>query len=148
MFTGFLAGSSASGPNPLILLQVCAAPDSHCGDWLRASILATWPSPIAEELASFIWPITDEEELTRLLFAEHAAPQDVVGGEFTASIRQENERIYQVVTLSVDYRHSLVPGVHACLDMRLVLHRKQWVRAYIFPHCTHVVLSDKGGRKN
>ena len=38
MFTGFLAGSSASGPTPLILLQVCAAPDSHCGDWLRASM--------------------------------------------------------------------------------------------------------------
>ena len=70
----------------------------------------------------------------------------MVGGEFTGVIRMENTRVHREVTLSVDLRDSLVPGVHACLDMRLVLHRKRWLRAYLFPPCTHQTLSDTNGR--
>ena len=113
-----------------------------CGDWPRSDIYARWPLAIAHELASFTWPITSLEELLRLLECEHASPSDVCGGEFTAAIRSENERVHGVVTLSVDLRASLVPGVHACLDMRLVLSRKRWLRAYLFPPCTHQTLSD------
>ena len=58
-------------------------------------------------------------ELIRLLACPHASPVSVVGGEFTAAFRAENERFYGEVTLSVDIRASLIPGVHACLDMRL-----------------------------
>ena len=113
---------------------------SMCGDWARNDILRSWPEPIALELITFVWPITSESELQRLLGLEHAAPVSVVGGEFTAAVRAENERVHREVTLSVDLRPSLVPGVHALLDMRLVLHRKRWHRAYIFPPCTHQTL--------
>ena len=120
--------------------------DEECGDWSRESIFAAWPVEVAAELATFVWPICEESELTRLLACVHATPVSVVGGEFTAVCREENSRIWKEVTLSVDRRPSLVPGVHACLDMRLVLHRKRWTRAYIFPPCTHQTLSDTTGR--
>ena len=120
--------------------------DGKCGDWSRESIFATWPPEIAAELATFDWPICEESELTRLLACVHATPLSVVGGEFTAVCREENSRVWAEVTLSVDRRPSLIPGVHACLDMRLVLRRKRWIRAYIFPPCTHQTLSDTTGR--
>jgi len=107
--------------------------------------MRSWPEPIALELTTFMWPITSESELVRLLSLEHASPVSVVGGEFTAAVRAENERVHGEVTLSVDFRPSLVPGVHACLDMRLVLHRKHWHRAFLFPPCTHQTLSDTKG---
>ena len=113
-----------------------------CGDWARADIFRAWPEAVALELASFIWPIREVSELLRLLATRHATPVSVCGGEFTASVRAENERVYREVTLSVDLRDSLIPGVHACLDMRLVLLRKRWLRAYLFPPCTHQTLSD------
>ena len=119
-----------------------------CGDWPRRDLVASWPSHVAAELATFSWPIRQEDELTRLLFGlAHASPVSVCGGEFTAQCRAENERVYREVTLSVDLRPSLIPGVHACLDMRLVLHRKRWLRAYIFPPCTHQTLSDTTCRR-
>ena len=117
-----------------------------CGDWPRADIYARWPSHIADELSTFSWPITCESELLRLFSCKHATPEDIVGCEFTAAVREENERVHQVVTLSVDPRASLTPGVHACMDLRLVLPRKQFVRAYLFPSCTHQTLSDTGGK--
>ena len=117
-----------------------------CGDWSRADIYAQWPKLIADELSSFVWPIEDVVELDRLFACDHAQPLSVCGGEFTAACRAENERQHREVTLSVDRRRSLVPGVHACLDMRLVLHRKHWRRAYLFPPCTHQTLSDTIGR--
>ena len=103
--------------------------------------------PVALELCTFEWPIRLESELLRLLFGcMHATPVSVAGGEFTAVCRRANEQLYGEVTLSVDLRASVIPGVHACLDMRLVLHRKRWVRAYLFPPCTHQTLSDTNGR--
>ena len=114
-----------------------------CGDWERASIFAAWPRDIALELASFVWPIREMPELLRLLTGlRYATPLSVCGGEFTATCRAENERVHGEVTLSVDLRASLVPGVHACMDMRLVLRLKRWHRAFIFPPCTHQTLSD------
>ena len=117
-----------------------------CGDWPRADIYAQWPKSIADELSSFVWPIEDVGELDRLFSCDHAQPMSVCGGEFTAACRAENERQHREVTLSVDLRRSLVPGVHACLDMRLVLHRKHWRRAFLFPPCTHQTFSDTIGR--
>ena len=117
-----------------------------CGDWSREDIYVKWPQLIADELSSFVWPIVELTELDRLFACEHAQPVSVCGGEFTAACRDENERQHHEVTLSVDRRKSLVPGVHACLDMRLVLHRKRWQRAYLFPPCTHQTLSDTIGR--
>ena len=113
-----------------------------CGDWARADIYAKWPIEIADELASFVWPIVELAELHRLFACKHAAPSSVAAGEFTAVCREENERVYFEVTISVDRRRSLIPGVHACLDMRLVLPLRRWLRAYIFPPCTHQTLSD------
>jgi hypothetical protein len=118
-----------------------------CGDWERAAIFASWPQAIALELASFVWPIRELPELLRLLHdLQHATPVSVCGGEFTATTRVENERLHNEVTLSVDLRPSLVPGVHACLDMRLVLREKKWHRAFLFPPCTHQTLSDTTSR--
>ena len=119
------------------------------GDWPLADILASWPPPIATELATFVWPIRDVGELLRLFGCSHAVPVSVCGGEFTAVTRSLNEREHREVTISVDYRASLVPGVHACMDMRIVLEmrtryngRGPWLRAYLFPPCTHQTLSD------
>ena len=123
-----------------------------CGDWPRASIFASWPAPVAEELATFVWPIRTESELRRLFLCVAAQPVSVCGGEFTAATRSENERAHGEVTISVDFRESLVPGVHACMDMRLVLEmrsltsgRDPWLHAYIYPPCTHQTLSDTTG---
>ena len=114
-----------------------------CGNWERAAIFAAWPEAIALELASFVWPIRELPELLRLLHdLHHATPVSVCGGEFSATTRALNEQLHNEVTLSVDMRDTLVPGVHACMDMRLVLMRKRWLRAYIFPPCTHQTLSD------
>ena len=117
-----------------------------CGDWLRDDIFSKWPCEIASELATFRWPITELSEMHRLLACKHATPVSVTGGEFTAVCRAENERVYHEVTLSIDRRSSLIPGVHACLDMQLVLPLKTWRRAYLFPPCTHQTLSDTLGR--
>ena len=123
-------------------------------DWALADIYSLWPLLIAEELASFIWPIRDIGELRRLFDCRHAVPVSVCGGEFTAVTRSLNEREHREVTISVDLRASLVPGVHACMDMRLVLQmrtrfngREPWVRAYLFPPCTHQTLSDTTSRE-
>ena len=120
-----------------------------CGDWARADIFRRWPSPTAEELATFSWPIRELSELERLFRCEHAVPVSVCGGEFTAVTRELNEQEHGELTISVDRRTSLVPGVHACLDMRHVLQmrtpsngRGPWLHAYLFPPCTHQTLSD------
>ena len=110
-----------------------------CGDWALADICSLWPELVARELATFEWPIREESELLRLLACVYASPSSVCGGERTAACRAENERVHRELTLSVDTQTSLVPGMHACMDMRLVLHRKRWHRAYIFPPCTHAV---------
>ena len=124
------------------------------GDWALADIYSLWPLLIAEELASFIWPIRDIGELRRLFDCRHAVPVSVCGGEFTAVTRSLNEREHREVTISVDLRASLVPGVHACMDMRIVLQmrtrfngREPWIRAYLFPPCTHQTLSDTTSRE-
>ena len=116
-----------------------------CGDWALADICSLWPELVARELATFEWPVREESELLRLLACVNASPISVCGGERTAACRAENERVHRELTLSVDTQTSLVPGMHACMDMRLVLHRKRWHRAYIFPPRTHQTLSDTTG---
>ena len=131
----------------------CPLPEMR-GDWALADIYSRWPPLIAEELASFIWPIRDIGELRRLFNCRHAVPVSVCGGEFTAVTRSLNEREHHEVTISVDLRASLVPGVHACMDMRIVLEmrtrlngREPWLHAYLFPPCTHQTLSDTTSRE-
>lgn len=111
-------------------------------------MLARWPPSVVTELASFQWPLTTEAEVKRLLVGtRHCRPRDVVVGEFTAAIREANERHHGVLTLSIDLRPSLTPGAHACLDARLVLPLvSRWRRIYGFPPCTHQTLSDTTAR--
>ena len=148
------SASCATGSQPLLpSLQHEQVPrctlTEMCGDWPRANIFEQWPTPVAAELATFHWPLRSVSELRRLFECHHAAPASVCGGEFTAAVRSENERVHREVTISADHRESLIPGVHACMDMRVVLNmrsrasgREPWLRAYLFPPCTHQTLSD------
>ena len=123
-------------------------PPLRCGDWPLNDILSRFPPLVAQELSSFNWPIDSLSELKRLLILPHASPSDLAGGEFTGVVRDENTRAHACVTLSVDLRHSLVPGVHAILDLRLVLRLRRWRRVYLFPPCTHQTLSNTGSRRD
>ena len=114
-----------------------------CGDWLTSDIFARWPPPVALELASFQWPLTQVSEVTRLLSLRFTRVRDVVVGEFSGCVRTENERVHQCPTLSIDLRASVIPGVHACMDARRIIPlRNRWNRVYAFPPCTHQTLSD------
>ena len=117
-----------------------------CGDWPLADIGRRWAPAIAQELASFAWPLTALDEVRRLLRCKALRLRDVCAFEFTAAVRERNELVHGVPTLSIDLRPSLVPGIHACLDARAVLPLRAWRRLYAFPPCTHQVLSDTTGR--
>ena len=108
--TGALYHILLSPPSVLFLSQV-VDPSCMCGDWPRDDIYSRWPVPVADELATFVWPIDNVDELDRLFACDHAQPVSICGGEFTAACRAENERQHKEVTLSVDLRISLVPGV-------------------------------------
>ena len=123
-------------------------PPLKCGDWPLNDILSRFPPLVAQELSSFNWPIDSLAELERLLALPHGSPSDLAGGEFTGVVRDENTRVHACVTLSVDLRRSLVPGVHAILDLRLVLRRRRWRRVYLFPPCTHQTLSNTNTRRD
>ena len=102
---------------------------------------------MAVRLASFRWPLVEVAEVKRLLRYAECRVYDVAVCEFTGVVRTCNERLHGRPTLSVDTRTSLIPGVHACLDARLVLPlRPQWGRIYGFPPCTHQTLSDTTAR--
>ena len=134
--SGFLAASPASAARGSFELM--------CGDWRQSDILAMFGSVVGRELASFSWPIRTLPELRRLLSCAHAAPVDLVMCEFTGAVREANHALRGVVTLSVDVRTSLVPGVHACCDLLDVLGLDHgWVDVYGFPPCTHQTLSDR-----
>ena len=102
-------------------LQINRGPTSLCGDWPLSDIFEQWPRETALQLASFAWPLTDEQEVTRLCQCSRACPRDVVLGEFTAAVRTINEGVHGVITLSIDLRDSDVPGVHARMDARRVM---------------------------
>ena len=123
-------------------------PTPKCGDWDLHDIYSRFPPLVAQELTSFNWPIRSLAELERLLALPHAAPRDLAGGEFTGVVREENTRVHACVTLSVDLRETLIPGVHAILDLRLVLPRRRWRRVYLFPPCTHQTLSNTSSRRD
>ena len=86
------------------------------------------------------------DEVRRLLQNKEISLQDVSAFDFTAIVRERNQLVHGAPTLSIDLRHSLVPGIHVCLDARLVLPLRVWRRLYAFPPCTHQVLSDTTGR--
>lgn len=98
------------------------------------------------ELASFEWPLRELSEFERLLSCTHASPSFLIGGEFTGAVRDEciaREAPHSSrVAISVDLRACERPGPHAILDLRLVAMLKVWDEAYLYPPCTHQVLSD------
>ena len=112
-------------------------------------MLTRWPPEMAAELSTFHWPLSSEDEVRRLLLGTRLSrPRDVVVGEFTAAVRDANERLHGVLTLSIDLRASLTPGAHVCLDARLVIPMvPRWHRFYGFPPCTHQTLSDTTSRE-
>ena len=122
-------------------------PPLTAGDWPFSDIRDAWPAEVGRELASFAWPIESETELHRLMSLPNAAPVAVMGGEFTAACRRRYTARYRRVAISVDKRHSLVPGLHVRLDLRLVLMLCVWHDAFLFPPCTHQVLSDTNSRE-
>ena len=128
------------------MLQVPTPIALICGDWPLSDIGRRWPPSIARELASFVWPLTTLDEVQRLLRCKAVRLMDVCAFEFTAAVRDRNEQVHGSPTLSIDLRPSLIPGVHACLDARVVLPLRAWRRLYAFPPCTHQVLSDTTGR--
>ena len=105
-------------------------------------IFRRWPPDIALELASFAWPIVSVAEFKRLLGCRKARPVAIMGCEFTGATRDAYSSAHRRVAISVDERHSLVPGPHAAIELTLVLHLAVWLDALLFPPCTHQVLSD------
>lgn len=98
-------------------------------------------SETIKELASFQWPITTVEEFKRLLQCPHAAPTDLVGFEFSSAVRDalisRGRR-----AISVDRRDCETGGVHAKLDVLLVLDLRRWQRAFFFPPCFQQLRAD------
>ena len=82
----------------------------RCGDWPMSDIARRWSAAIARELASFVWPLTSLDEVRRLLRSKEIRLQDVCAFEFTAAVRERNELVHGVPTMSIDLRPSLVPG--------------------------------------
>ena len=134
------AGSRHTCPLPM---QVPARLPAMSGDWAVSDIFSRWPPLIARTLASFCWPLTEPSEVSRLLRSSQVGVVDLVICEFSGAVRDCNERRHGRPTLSIDLRASLIPGVHACVDARLVVSmRPSWNRVYAFPPCTHQTLSD------
>ena len=123
-------------------LSVTKQPTLMAGDWSMGDIFRRWPPDIAQELASFSWPIDSISEFRRLLRCRLAAPVAIMGCEFTGAVRDAYSLTHGRVAISVDTRLSLTPGPHAILDLTEVLMLKVWLDAYLFPPCTHQVLSD------
>ena len=119
-----------------------------CGDReiLLSEACLDKPKSIAElrsiELSSFEWPLRSVSDVKRLLACSFAAPTDIVGFEFSAAMRSALEAEGRVA-LSVDLRESDKGGMHACLDVRLVLPLRTWERAYLFPPCFQQLRADK-----
>ena len=122
-------------------------PQLMAGDWSLTDIFRRWPPDVATELSSFAWPIGTVDEFRRLLRCRSASPVAIMGCEFTAAVREAYAAAHGRVAISVDSRSSLVPGPHAVLDLTEVMWLKVWHDAYLFPPCTHQVLSDtRSGR--
>ena len=117
-------------------------PPLMAGDWSMGDIFRRWPPAVATELASFAWPIDTLDEFRRLLRCPLASPVAIMGCEFTSAVREAYSRAHGRVAISVDTRASLIPGPHSILDLTEVLMLKVWLDAYLFPPCTHQVLSD------
>eukprot|EP00966_Prymnesium_polylepis_P016814 388028-Prymnesium_polylepis.1 len=72
----------------------------------------------------------------------HIAPTDLVGFEFSAAMRTALERQGRVA-LSVDLREPDCSGMHACLDVRVVLPLSRWERVFMFPPCFQQLRADE-----
>ena len=117
-------------------------PPLMAGDWSMGDIFRRWPPNVAVELASFAWPITTVTEFTRLLGCSNARPLALMGCEFTGATRDAYSRLHSRVAISVDRRRSLTPGPHAVMDLAAVALLTVWLDVFIYPPCTHQVLSD------
>jgi len=118
----------------------------RAGDWDVASIFSCHPPLVAAALATFTWPISDVDELDRLLADSHAAPNVLVACEFTGAISSQLRSQWGWDVLSVDSRAASVQGLHCVLDIRLVLRRRRWRAVFAFPPCTHQTLVDRHTR--
>ena len=104
------------------------------------------PSPeVGQErqvfLDSFVWPLTSVGEVMRLLTSPFG-PTDFVGFEFSGAVRGSLERGGRVA-LSADRRPCDLGGMHACVDVLLILHLRHWERAYLFPPCFQQLRADE-----
>ena len=93
------------------------------------------------EMKQFSWPLRGMPEVRRLLRSP-LAPTDLVGFEFSASMRSALERRGRLA-VSVDERDCDKGGMHICLDVRLVLALQHWHRAYLFPPCFQQLRADE-----
>ena len=94
------------------------------------------------ELATFAFPLTDLAEVRRLLACRYAAPTILLGGEFSGAVRDELLTVYGELSLSVDFRAPLTPGMAYVGDMVDVMPLRRWARALFWPPCVHQTLSD------
>ena len=122
--------------------SIPSPPALRAGNWPVSDICRRFSSLVARELAGFDWPLRTAADVERLLGCPHAAPTDLVGCEFTGAVRDADEAETGRVVLSVDSREALTAGPHAVIDLRLVLGLTIWHHVFLFPPCTHQVLSD------
>ena len=122
--------------------RAARGPNLRAGSWPVSDICLQWPPPVARELATFCWPIDSVPEFVRLLGCRNARPVAIFGGEFTGATRDAYIARHRRVGVSVDLRRPLTHGPHAILDLADVLFLAVWLDAFLFPPCTHQVLSD------
>ena len=123
------------------------APDAASGKRKERETSFTWLHKI--ELASFRWPICTQGELIRLLTSRRVAPSILCGCEFTGAMRRAFERETGSVVLSVDTRDAEDNGLHFRGPLQLVLELEHaWSVAFLWPPCTHQVLSDTTSRED
>ena len=121
---GFLRPLPPAAEQPIVAPAVPAIP------WQAAFTALAIPLTLED----FTWPITTVEEFIRLLGCPDLAPTDIVGFEFSGAVREELEARGRRA-ISVDTRDCVIGGMHAKLDIRLVVYLKVWERAYFFPPC-------------
>ena len=95
----------------------------------------------AAEWHSFTWPLSSISDVLRLLSTTWLAPRDVVGFEFSGAVRTAIERQGDLA-LSVDLRNCPLHGMHATLDVRMILPLQRWRRAFLFPPCYQQLRAD------
>ena len=148
-----LVGGAIDSPPPGDApLEQNVAPEAEHSSPLSASpttaensamcVYETMTEMEAVEFNSFSWPLRSVEEVQRLLQCEHIAPTDLVGFEFSGAVRSALEQQGRWA-LSVDFRPCEKGGMHAMMDVRLVVSLRVWERAFFFPPCFQQLRADE-----